>query len=71
MPRQEWKLRDTKEQFFHLANWGGLNNFTDTTKIEINEAQDLLNIQFTKELEKRGGYEVVNGTEISGSNENG
>lgn len=52
---------------FTLRNWGGLNNNDDSTDIEDNQAQDLLNVIFPKDLAKRGGYTEVNSTAISGS----
>jgi len=47
--------------------WGGLNTNDGTTQIGDNQAQDLLNVKFTQDLEKRGGFTEVNSTAISGS----
>ena len=52
---------------FTLRNWNGLNTNKDSTDIEDNQAQDLLNVIFTKDLAKRGGFTEVNSTAISGS----
>jgi len=55
------------QQKYTLGKWGGLNNNTDSTDIEDNQAQNLLNVIFTKDLAKRGGYTEVNSTAITGS----
>lgn len=47
--------------------WGGLNNNDGSTRIANNQAQDLQDVIFTQDLEKRGGYTAVNSTAISGS----
>ena len=47
--------------------WGGLNTNDGTTQIGDNQAQSLLNVKFTQDLEKRGGFTPVNGTAIDGS----
>jgi len=60
------KIKDDTK-IFTLANFSGLNNSNDSTQIADNEAQDLSNVIFTKDLAKRGGYTEVNSTAISGS----
>jgi len=50
-----------------IRNFSGLNNGSDSTQIGDSEAQDLLNVIFTKELSKRYGYTAVNSTAITGS----
>ena len=52
---------------FSISDFGGLNNEDNSTMIEDNQAQDLLNVQFAKEVFKRGGYTEVNSTAITGS----
>jgi len=52
---------------FVLSKFGGLNNTDDSTSIKDNQAQDLLNIEITEEVKKRGGYTAINGTALSGS----
>ena len=47
--------------------WGGLNTNDGTTQIGDNQAQDLLNVKFTQDLEKRGGFTELNSTAIPGS----
>lgn len=62
-----WARFDDDYDTFILNKFGGLNTNRNSTDIEDNQAQDLLNVIFTKELEKRGGYTALNSTEISGS----
>jgi len=60
------KIKDNTK-IFTLGNFGGLNNSSDSAQIADNEAQDLSNVIFTKDLAKRGGYTEINSTAISGS----
>lgn len=59
-----WARFDDDYDTFILNKFGGLNTNRNSTDIEDNQAQDLLNVIFTKELEKRGGYTLLNSTAI-------
>jgi hypothetical protein len=62
-----WGRFDDDFDTYSVSGFAGLNTNKNSTDIEDNQAQDLLNVIFTKELEKRGGYTALNSTEISGS----
>lgn len=59
--------RKSDQKAFVLSNFSGLNTNDDSTQIENNQAQDLLNVVITKEIKKRGGYTAINSTAITGS----
>ena len=59
--------RKSDQKAFVLQGFTGLNTNDDSTQIENNQAQDLLNVEITKEIKKRGGYTAINGTAITGS----
>ncbi len=63
MPRV--KIRSDLKAFT-LSNFGGLNTQDDSTQIP-GKAKDMLNVILAKEIRKRGGFEEVNSTAISGS----
>jgi len=70
--RNIWGIFNDDLKRFTISNFSGLNTNAGTTSIvDVKngrvQAQDLLNVVFTKDLEKRGGYTAVNTTEISGS----
>src|SRR4030042_6479367 len=74
MVRKSYYKRDMKRFSLPVSTstgepgkWGGLNTNYSTSQIGDNQAQDLLNVIFTKELEKRGGYTELNSTAITGS----
>ena len=59
--------RKSDQKAFVLQGFTGLNTNDDSTQIENNQAQDLLNVEITKEIKKRSGYTAINSTAISGS----
>lgn len=52
---------------FTLSGFRGLNNNDDSSQIEDNQSQDLLNVIIAKDISKRGGFTEVNSTAIPSS----